>query len=51
MVAMEVPVNNKQDALDRNVGALYLHASDMGRPVYEKLGFGLLTSDMGYNIE
>lgn len=35
-----------KEARDRNVGKLYLTASDMGRPVYEKLGFQNTTKDM-----
>lgn len=39
-----------QDSKDRNVGKLYLKASDMGMPVYKKLGFEVLTSDMAYTL-
>lgn len=38
------------DAKERNVGVLNLLASDMGRPVYEKLGFLPLTNDMSYRL-
>jgi GNAT superfamily N-acetyltransferase len=50
-LASELVNRIKQDAKDRNVGALYLHASDMGRPVYEKLGFEILTKEMGYTVD
>jgi ribosomal protein S18 acetylase RimI-like enzyme len=39
-----------EDARSRNVGRLYLSATDMGKPVYEKLGFELLTQDMVYRL-
>lgn len=39
-----------EDARERNVGKLYLTATDMGKPVYEKLGFEILMKDMVYKI-
>lgn len=39
-----------EDAKERNVGKLYLSATDMGKPVYEKLGFETLTRDMVYKL-
>lgn len=39
-----------QDAKERGVGKLYLTATDMGKPLYEKLGFETLTRDMAYQI-
>jgi predicted GNAT family acetyltransferase len=38
------------DAKERNVGRLLLSASDMGRPVYEKIGFEAVTKEMIYTI-
>ncbi len=40
-----------EDAGSRDVGRLYLSATDMGKPVYEKLGFELLTQDMVYRLK
>jgi N-acetylglutamate synthase-like GNAT family acetyltransferase len=39
-----------QDAKERNVGRLLLHATDMGRPVYKKIGFEEVTKEMIYTI-
>jgi GNAT superfamily N-acetyltransferase len=39
-----------QDAKERNVGRLILSASDMGRPVYEKIGFEATTKEMIYTV-
>ena len=39
-----------EDAMERKVGKLYLSATDMGKPVYEKFGFENLTKDMVYII-
>jgi predicted GNAT family acetyltransferase len=39
-----------QDSKEKNVGKLHLNATDMGKPVYEKLGFEQLTRDMAYNL-
>ena len=39
-----------EDARERKVGKLYLSATDMGKPVYEKFGFENLTKDMVYII-
>jgi GNAT superfamily N-acetyltransferase len=39
-----------QDASEHNVGKIYLSATDMGKPVYEKLGFEVLTKDMVYKV-
>lgn len=39
-----------EDARERKVGKLYLTASEMGKPVYEKFGFETLTKDMVYKI-
>ena len=39
-----------EDAKDRKVGRLYLTATEMGKPVYEKLGFEARTNDMVYMI-
>jgi predicted GNAT family acetyltransferase len=38
------------DAKERNVGRLLLSASDMGRPVYEKIGFEAVTKEMIFTI-
>jgi GNAT superfamily N-acetyltransferase len=40
-----------QDAKDRKVGRLILHATDMGKVVYEKLGFDVLTNEMMITVE
>ncbi len=39
-----------EDARDHNVGRVYLSATDMGKPVYQQLGFEPLTNDMAYQI-
>lgn len=39
-----------QDAKERGVGKLYLTATEMGKPLYEKLGFETLTRDMAYKV-
>lgn len=39
-----------QESRERNVGKLYLSASEMGMPVYKKLGFEVLTNEMAYKI-
>ncbi len=49
-LASELVKKIMQDAKDRNVGRLLLHASEMGRPVYEKLGFEDVTKEMIYTI-
>lgn len=38
------------DAKDRKVGRLLLSATDMGRPVYEKIGFEEVTKEMIFTI-
>lgn len=38
-----------EDAKEKNVGRLLLHASDMGKPVYEKLGFEMALKEMIYS--
>lgn len=38
------------DAKERNVGRLLLSASDMGRPVYEKIGFEAVSKEMIFTI-
>jgi predicted GNAT family acetyltransferase len=38
------------DAKERNVGRLLLSASDMGRPIYEKIGFEAVTKEMIFTI-
>lgn len=40
-----------KDARERKVGELYLNATDMGRPIYDKLGFELLARDMVYKFK
>jgi ribosomal protein S18 acetylase RimI-like enzyme len=40
-----------EESRKRNVGKLYLNATDMGKPVYEKLGFELLDREMVYIIK
>lgn len=37
-----------QEAKERNVGKLYLSATEMGMLVYKKLGFEVLTNEMVY---
>lgn len=49
-IASQLLLNIIEDAKERNVGKLYLSATDMGKPVYEKLGFETLTNDMVYKI-
>lgn len=49
-LASELVNNIKQDAKDRKVSRLILNATDMGRPVYEKLGFEDVTKEMLYTI-
>lgn len=49
-IATQLLTRMLQDARDRNVGKVYLNASDMGKPVYQKLGFEVLTKDMVYQL-
>lgn len=38
------------DARERKISRLLLHASDMGKPVYEKIGFQLIANEMEYRF-
>lgn len=49
-LASELVNRIKQDAKERNVGKIYLDATDMGKPVYERLGFEPLPREMVFNI-
>ncbi len=40
-----------QESKERNVGKLYLNATQMGRPVYQKMGFESLEDEMVYIIK
>jgi predicted GNAT family acetyltransferase len=49
-LATELMNKLKQDAKERNVSKLLLHATDMGKLVYEKLGYEELTREMSLTI-
>jgi len=49
-IATELMNKLKLDAKERNVAKLQLHASDMGKLVYEKLGYEELTREMVLTI-
>jgi predicted GNAT family acetyltransferase len=49
-LATELMNKLKQDAKERNVSKLLLHATDMGKLVYEKLGYEEITREMSLTI-